>query len=78
MDALKSVDEDTRLYGAKSGLDSITLVTLIAEVEDRLEADFGQAPTLADERAMSRQRSPFRRVGSLIDHAAELLQEEAT
>jgi len=75
--ALQNADEETRLFGAKSGVDSVALVTLIAEVEDSLAEDFGQAVILADERAMSQKSSPFRRVGTLIDYATALLQEPA-
>lgn len=73
---LKVPDEATRLFGAKSGVDSVTLVSLIAEVEDQLAEVTGQALVLADERAMSQTRSPFRRVNTLIDYICERLQEE--
>lgn len=72
---LQNADEDTRLFGAKSGVDSVALVTLIAEVEDRLAEDFDRPVILADERAMSLKSSPFRRVGTLIDYAETLLKE---
>ena len=72
---LKEANEETRLFGAKSGIDSIALVTLIAEVEDVLSNDFSKAVILADEKAMSQKLSPFRRVGTLIDYATSLLEE---
>lgn len=74
IDALKSPGEETRLFGAKSGVDSVTLVTLIAEVEDVLAESTGQSIVLADEQAMSQSRSPFRRVGTLIDYIVERME----
>lgn len=75
IDILKAPDEETRLFGAKSGVDSVTLVTLIAEVEDSLAEAFDDSIVLADDRAMSQSRSPFRRVGTLVDYATELLNK---
>jgi acyl carrier protein len=66
---------ETRLYGAKSALDSIHLVTLIADIEGRIADAFGKDIILADERAMSQTRSPFGRVGTLVDYIQELLSE---
>jgi acyl carrier protein len=65
---------ETRLYGAKSALDSIHLVTLIADIEEKIGETFGRDIILADERAMSQKRSPFARVGTLVDYAVELLE----
>ena len=66
---------ETRLYGAKSALDSIGLVTLIADVEEKIGEEFGKDIILADERAMSQTRSPFGRVGTLVDYIEELLKQ---
>lgn len=72
---LEEVSEETRLFGAKSGLDSIALVSLISEVEDRVRDALDRDIVLADDRAMSMMRSPFRRVGTLVDHLEQLLDE---
>jgi acyl carrier protein len=74
---LKHPDEQTRLMGDKSALDSIGLVSLIAEVEAQVSEATAQDIVLADERAMSLSRSPFRRVGTLIDHTMNCLQSDA-
>lgn len=58
----------TRLIGQKSVLDSLGLVTLIVDLEDRLQSDYGISVTLADDRAMSRTRSPFLTVQSLAEY----------
>jgi acyl carrier protein len=71
-DNLRSVNADTPLFGGDCGVDSLTLVRLIAELEHAAEARLGKQLVLADERAMSRRHSPFRTVGSLC----ELVQEQ--
>ncbi len=65
----------TRLVGAESVLDSLGLVTLIVDVEDRLRSDHGVLVTLADDRAMSRTRSPFRTVQSLAEYTSSILDD---
>ena len=67
---------ETRLYGSNSVLDSITLVTLIADIEDRISMEFGKDIILADERAMSQTRSPFGQVGTLVDYIEQLLEND--
>ncbi len=76
IEELKAPTSETRLYGAKSALDSISLVTLIADVEDKISSEFGKDIVLADERAMSQRLSPFGRVGTLVDYIEKLLSEE--
>jgi acyl carrier protein len=60
----------TRLLGAGSILDSLHLVSLIVTIEREIEAAFGVALTLADERALSMNASPFRSIQSLADYIA--------
>jgi D-alanine--poly(phosphoribitol) ligase subunit 2 len=66
--------EEAPLYGGDGPLDSLALVTLTSDVEQRLEDEFGVLITLTDERAFSQARSPFRTVGSLAEFAATLLE----
>jgi len=73
--ALAHPAPDTRLFGAKSVLDSMALVGLIADLEGRLATEFGRNLVLADDRAMSQVRSPFRSVDSLAAHIEQLLAE---
>lgn len=68
---LEQADEQTRLFGEAAALDSIGLVTLIADLEEDIRVASGKAVFLADEKAMSRLTSPFRRVGLLADHVVE-------
>jgi acyl carrier protein len=65
--------EDTVLFGEGSALDSIGLVRLILAIEEGVEDDLNVSITLADEKAMSRERSPFRTVSSLAEYVRSLL-----
>lgn len=64
--------EETRFFGRKSKLDSLGLVTLIIEIEQRLADELGLLVSLTDEKAMSQERSPFRDVSSLVDYICSL------
>ena len=75
IDELKTADEKTRLFGTKSTLDSINLVNFIADVEDCISDEFGIEIVLANQNAISRTHSPFRRVSSCIDYIMELISE---
>jgi hypothetical protein len=62
------------IFGNASPLDSLGLVALLIEIEERL-ADRGMTITLANERAMSRARSPFRDVPTLLTYLEELVAQ---
>lgn len=68
--------EDTHLIGRRALLDSLGLVTLIVDLEQKIEETFDVALTLANERAMSQKNSPFLTVGSLADYICALLNEQ--
>ena len=70
----QSTDE-THLIGGQSALDSIGLVTLIADLEGDIQREFGKVVVLADEKAMSRTLSPFRKVGTLVEYIEAKLSE---
>ena len=65
--------EEAILFGRGAKLDSLGLVRLVVAAEQGIEEEFGVAVTLADQRAMSQQHSPFRTIGSLADYAVTLL-----
>ena len=71
-----SIGESTRLIGRDSIVDSLGLVTLIVALEQKLAEDYGITVTIADERAMSQEKSPFRTVGSLADYVFHLIGEQ--
>ncbi len=66
---------ETRLLGSESVLDSMQLVSLIVTIEREVEDAFGVALTLADERALSMNASPFRSIQSLADYIGVLITD---
>jgi hypothetical protein len=66
---------ETRLYGRQGLLDSLALVNVLADVEQRVADGLGKTITLADERAMSQKRSPFASASTLADYIELLLSE---
>ncbi len=71
----EAIGESTHLIGSGGLLDSMGLVTLIVDLEQKLEDEYGVSLTLADERAMSQQNSPFRTVRAFADHIRVLVEE---
>lgn len=71
-----SAGNQTALFGEHGQLDSMSLVSLIVAIEEKLESEMGVAVTLASDRAMSSRRSPFATVASLTDFIQELMLEE--
>ena len=67
--------QDTHLIGRNGILDSMGLVNLILDVEQEVNDRYGVLISIADERAMSQERSPFRTVGSLADYILTLIGE---
>jgi hypothetical protein len=63
------------IFGLEGQLDSLGLVSFLADLEYRLAQEFGGAYLIASEQAMSRSRSPFRDVPSLTAHVTELLKQ---
>ena len=74
--AKEDLGEDTRLIGREGLLDSMGLVTLIVDLEQRLEEECDVVLVLADDRAMSQKNSPFRSAGALTDYICQLLEEQ--
>ena len=72
---LKGAGEHTRLFGSRSALDSINLVSFIADVEERISDQLKIEIVLANQSAVSRMHSPFRKVSSCIDYIMELITE---
>ena len=68
--------EDTILFGKQGVLDSMGLVTLIVAVEQAIEDRYEKAAGLADEKAMSQARSPYRSVASLAKYAVQELESD--
>ena len=73
---LENPGEKTNLHGGDHGIDSLSLVSLIVDLEGQIANEFDTDVVLADEKAMSSRNSPYRTVGSLVDFIVGRLNEE--
>lgn len=64
----------TKLFGSAGILDSIGVVFLISELEDKVQDEFDKDIVLADEKAMSQVTSPFRSVETLATYLCQLVE----
>ena len=65
--------KETPLFGRDGVLDSLGLVALVVAVEQAIDDQYGVSVSLADERALSERRSPFRTIGALADYAGRVI-----
>jgi acyl carrier protein len=72
-----SVNDDTVIVGPGAVIDSIGVVSLIVDIEQRLEMEHQVPVTLANDRAMSQRNSPFRTPAVLADHILATEREGA-
>ena len=72
-----SKTEDTVILGHDSMIDSLGLVNLIVSLEQSVNDEMDVEITLADERAMMMESSPFRTVMTLADFIETLLVQES-
>ena len=75
---LQVLDSDIKLFGQEGILDSMGLVSLITELEEKIEEEFDVSLTLADESAMSQKKSPFLTISSLAKYILNLIEREET
>ncbi len=61
------------LFGDTGSIDSLGLINLIVETEQKIENEFGVELTLTDQEMMSHQKSPFQTVGSFVNYILSLL-----
>lgn len=66
---------DAALYGKTGTLESLDFVAFIVEVEEKIQHEFGIDFVLTDEDLLSKEKSPFSTVGSLIEHLKTVLEE---
>jgi acyl carrier protein len=76
-DSKIAVGPDTCLFGPEAMLDSLSLVSVIVDVENAASEAAGFPIALTDDRAMSREVSPFNNVENLTAYIIELLAERA-
>jgi acyl carrier protein len=70
------VGPETALFGVDAEIDSLSLVSVIVDVETALSLDHDLEVSLTDDRAMSREVSPFTDVPALKEYILELLEEQ--
>ena len=71
---LNNPTSETKLYGGSGALDSLALVSLITDLEEKISDEFEKDIILADEKAMSAKTSPFRNIESLTSYIKSLLE----
>jgi len=67
---------NTPLVGRGATLDSLTFVSFIVAVEQKVGDAFGQKITLANSRAFSQEKNPFETLATLADYIEEYLANE--
>ncbi len=74
-ESLFNPNSKTKLYGTSNGIDSLSLVSFITDLEEKISDEFNKEIVLADEKAMSAKTSPFRNVETLTLYIKTLLEE---
>jgi acyl carrier protein len=67
------INFDTLLLSGGSEIDSMTIVSIIVDLESELTDVFQKEISLSDDKAMSRKISPYDNVKNLIEYIIELL-----
>ena len=70
-------NSDSKLFGIGCPIDSLSLVSLIVDVEAEINSIVDDPIALMDDRAVMREISPFDNVRNLKEYIVELLLEEA-
>lgn len=71
-----NVDVNTVLFGKGSNIDSLSLVSIIVDLESIFSLDYNFELSLTDDRAMTRKQSPFDSVQTMSDYIWELVSEQ--
>jgi hypothetical protein len=74
--APETVDENTCLFGSKGFLSSLNLVNVVLDTEQQINDTYNLTISLADDRSVSQQRSPFRSVATLADYVVAVAAEQ--
>lgn len=70
-----AVSSEMVLFGENPQIDSLSLVSLVVDLESELSDEFDMDISLTDDRAMTREISPFLTVKTLRDYIMELITE---
>ncbi|MDP2007022.1 MAG: hypothetical protein Q8K45_15200 [Rubrivivax sp.] len=66
---------DTCLFGPDALLDSLSLVSVIVDVETAVADELGRTVSLTDDTAMNQEVSPFSNVTTLADYIVKQLAQ---
>lgn len=69
--------ENAALFGKGEGMDSFSFVTLISNIEEQIQEQFGKEVYLVSDQVYEKKYNPFTTIGSLEKYIAEQVQEEA-
>jgi acyl carrier protein len=72
-----AVEPTTKLFGAEAVIDSLSLVSVIVDVESDASAALGFPVSLTDDRAINQPTSPFTDPDTLADYIVALASERA-
>ena len=67
------VNDNTILFGKNSNIDSLSLVSLIVDLESIFFDEFNLEISLTDDNAMTRKISPFDTISTLTDYILEVV-----
>jgi hypothetical protein len=70
-----NVSYETMLFGRGSSIDSMSLVSVIVDLEAYFLDEHNLEVCITDDRAMTREISPFDNVNNLVDYLYELIHE---
>lgn len=70
-----AVGQQTRLIGSGALLDSVGLVSLLINLEQRLDNAVDLASSFMTSANLAEEEHPFRTVGSLTEHIQQLLAD---
>ena len=70
-----SLATDTKLFGPAASLDSLSLVSVIVDVESGVADELGVPVSLTDDKAMNEPVSPFSDVDTLADYVVKQLSQ---
>ncbi|MEM9103727.1 MAG: acyl carrier protein [Pseudomonadota bacterium] len=71
-----TLSNDLELFGKQGIFDSLALVTLIVEIEEKLQTKLSIDLLLANEKAFSQQHSPFSSIERLVDYIFANVDQE--
>jgi acyl carrier protein len=65
------------LYGENGVLDSMGLVSIVTDVEQRIEAELGVSLSIVNEDSLTLEECPFRKIGTFIEYVKGLLSKSS-